>query len=73
VIAFAAELLGKAPPPEIPFDQARAGMSAMAQSFYAENRRVLNGKIKQTLGVKLEYATYREGLSALFAAGDGKE
>jgi nucleoside-diphosphate-sugar epimerase len=73
VIAFAAELMGKVPPPEIPFDQARAGMSAMAQSFYAENRRVRNGKIKQTLGVQLAYPTYREGLRALFATGEGKK
>jgi nucleoside-diphosphate-sugar epimerase len=73
VIAFAAELMGKAPPPEVPFDQARAGMSAMAQSFYAENRRVRNAKLKQTLGVRLAYPTYRDGLRALFAAGEGKE
>jgi nucleoside-diphosphate-sugar epimerase len=71
VIAFAAELMGKAPPPEIPFDAARAGMSAMAQSFYAENRRVRNDKLKQTLGVRLAYPTYRDGLRALFAAGEG--
>jgi nucleoside-diphosphate-sugar epimerase len=72
VIAFAAELLGNAPPPEIPFDDARAGMGAMAQSFYAENRRVRNAKLKQTLGVRLAYPTYREGLRALFAAGEGR-
>ena len=66
VIAFAAELMGKAPPPEIPFEEARAAMSAMAQSFYAENRRVRNDKLKQTLGVRLAYPTYREGLRALF-------
>jgi nucleoside-diphosphate-sugar epimerase len=66
VIAFAAELMGKTPPPEIPFDEARTGMSAMAQSFYAENRRVRNAKLKQTLGVRLAYPTYREGLRALF-------
>jgi nucleoside-diphosphate-sugar epimerase len=66
VIAFAAELLGKAPPPEIPFEEARAALSAMAQSFYAENRRVRNNKLKQTLGVRLAYPTYREGLQALF-------
>jgi nucleoside-diphosphate-sugar epimerase len=72
VITFAAELMRKAPPPETPFDEARAGMSAMAQSFYAENRRVRNAKLKQTLDVRLAYPTYREGLRALFAAGDGK-
>jgi nucleoside-diphosphate-sugar epimerase len=66
VIAFAAELMGKPPPPEIPFDEARATMSAMAQSFYTQNRRVRNDKVKQTLGVRLAYPTYREGLRALF-------
>jgi len=71
VIADAAERLGRTPPPEIPFDQARTGMSAMAQSFYAENRRVRNTKLKQVLGVKLAYPTYREGFRALFAAGHG--
>jgi nucleoside-diphosphate-sugar epimerase len=74
VIAFAAGLLGKAPPPEIPFDDARGTLSAMAQSFYGENRRVRNDKLKQTLGVSLAYPTYREGLRALFgermASGD---
>ncbi|MBV8823656.1 MAG: NAD-dependent epimerase/dehydratase family protein [Bradyrhizobiaceae bacterium] len=68
VIAFAADLMGKPPPPEIPFDEARAGMSPMARSFYAENRRVRNAKLKQTLGVCLVYPTYREGLQALFNA-----
>jgi hypothetical protein len=38
----------------------------MAQSFYGENRRVRNVKLKQTLGVRLAYLTYREGLRALF-------
>jgi nucleoside-diphosphate-sugar epimerase len=71
VIAFAAELMGKAPPPEIPLEEARAGMSAMARSFYAENRRVRNGKLKQMLGVQLAYPTYREGLRALLAAANG--
>lgn len=65
IIAFAAELLGIAPPPEIPFDDARKSMSAMAQSFYAENRRVRNAKLKTALGVRLAYPTYREGLRAL--------
>jgi nucleoside-diphosphate-sugar epimerase len=72
VVAFAAELRGKAPPPEISFEEARAGMSAMAQSFYGENRRVRNSKLKQTLGVRLAYPTYREGLRALFAMGEGQ-
>jgi len=73
VVAFAAELMGKSPLPEIPFEEARASMGAMAQSFYADNRRVRNDKVKQALGVRLAYPTYREGLRALLSAGEGKE
>jgi len=45
-------------------------MSPMALSFYGESRRVRNDKLKRELGVALKYPTYREGLNALFAAGD---
>lgn len=65
-IAFAADLLGIAPPPEEPFDTAE--LSALARSFYAECRRVRNDRIKQELGVALRYPTYREGLSSLAAS-----
>jgi nucleoside-diphosphate-sugar epimerase len=70
VIAFAAALLGRAPPPEIPFAEAARTMSPMALSFYGENKRVRNDKLKTTLGVRLRYPTYREGLRALCAAMD---
>jgi hypothetical protein len=43
-------------------------MSAMARSFYAENRRVRNDRIKRELGVHLRYPTYREGLRAIAAS-----
>ncbi|MEJ2125190.1 MAG: SDR family NAD(P)-dependent oxidoreductase, partial [Alphaproteobacteria bacterium] len=65
VSAFAAELLGQAPPPLIPWDEARESMSPMAQSFYAENKRIRNARIKQMLGVALQFPTYREGLRDL--------
>jgi nucleoside-diphosphate-sugar epimerase len=67
-IAFAAQLLSVPPPPEIPFEEARRGMSPMALSFYAECRRADNRRMKSVLGVSLRYPTYREGLRALFAA-----
>jgi nucleoside-diphosphate-sugar epimerase len=71
-VAFAAQLLGVAPPPEIPFDEAAPTMSPMALSFWQECRRVKNDKLKSELGVRLLYPTYREGLHALFAsAGSG--
>jgi nucleoside-diphosphate-sugar epimerase len=70
-IAFAAELLGRTPPPEIPFAEASKTMSPMALSFYAESKRVRNGKLKRELGVRVRYPSYREGLRALFEA-EGK-
>jgi nucleoside-diphosphate-sugar epimerase len=67
-IAFAAGLLGVAPPPEIPFEEAKKTMSPFAVSFYGESKRVRNARIKSVLGVKLSYPTYREGLRALVAS-----
>ena len=69
-IALAAELLGVPPPPTIPFAEAVKTMSPMAASFYAENRRVRNDKLKQVLGVRLKYPSYREGLRALLVERD---
>jgi nucleoside-diphosphate-sugar epimerase len=63
VIAHAAELLGQMPPPEVAF--ADADLSPMAASFYADNKRVRNRRIKEELGVVLSYPNYRLGLAAL--------
>jgi nucleoside-diphosphate-sugar epimerase len=65
VIEYAAGLLGVKPPPLERFEDAAPTMSDMAQSFYAESKRVRNARIKHELGVKLLYPTYREGLKAL--------
>lgn len=70
VIAYAAALMGVAPPPELPFDSAE--LSPMAKSFYASNRRVRNDRAKRDLGLVFAYPTYRAGLDALWAAGDGR-
>ena len=67
VVAFAAGLLGMDPPPLVPF--AEADLSPMARSFYADNRRVRNGRIKRDLGAQLRYPDYKAGLTALFDAG----
>jgi nucleoside-diphosphate-sugar epimerase len=66
VVAHAAALLGLAPPPEVPF--AAAGLSPMARSFYADNRRVRNDRIRRELGVRLRHPTYREGLAAVLGS-----
>jgi nucleoside-diphosphate-sugar epimerase len=67
-LAFAAQLLGRPPPPEISFEQAAPAMSPLALSFWQDCRRVRNDKLKRELGVTLRYPTYREGLRALLNA-----
>ena len=64
VIEFACGLMGVEPPPLIPFEEAE--MSEMARSFYADNKRVSNERIKKALGVRLLYPTYREGLRTIW-------
>ncbi|MGB3739280.1 MAG: SDR family NAD(P)-dependent oxidoreductase [Pontixanthobacter sp.] len=63
VIEEACRLLGVEPPPMQSLDE--ADLSPMALGFYAENRRVANGKAKRVLGWRPEYPTYREGLRRL--------
>jgi nucleoside-diphosphate-sugar epimerase len=70
VIAFACTLLGIEPPPEVPYEAAE--LSPMARSFYADNRRIDNARIKGELGVRLRHPTYREGLQALLARETAK-
>ncbi len=66
VNAYAANLLGLEPPTLIPIEQ--ANLSPMARSFYSENKRVRNERIRNDLGVALKFPTYREGLSAIHAS-----
>ncbi|GEP11385.1 SDR family oxidoreductase [Methylobacterium gnaphalii] len=68
VIEHAARLTGLPLPPEVDFET--ADLSPMARSFYGENKRVRNGLIRDELGVRLAYPTYREGLASLL--GDAK-
>lgn len=63
VVAFAARLLNVAAPPLEDFGQ--AALSPMGRSFFAENKRVRNQRIKTELGIELHYPSYREGLRAL--------
>jgi len=65
VIAYACELMGVETPELTPFAEAEEEMSLMQRSFWADNKRVDNSRIKNALGVKLAYPTYREGLKAL--------
>ncbi|MBE1281970.1 MAG: SDR family NAD(P)-dependent oxidoreductase [Rhodobacteraceae bacterium] len=68
VIGYAAELQGLPMPPAVRYED--ADMTPMARSFYNENKRVRNDRIKDELGVQLIYPNYRVGLEALVAAHD---
>lgn len=63
VIAYACDLLGVARPPLLPLEE--AGLSPMALSFYRDNKRVSNARIKEELGVALQWTDYKTALDAL--------
>jgi nucleoside-diphosphate-sugar epimerase len=60
VVEYAAQLLGVTPPSLVNYEDAE--LSQMARSFWKNNRRVKNERIKNELEVTLKYPTYREGL-----------
>ncbi|MGH1351273.1 MAG: SDR family oxidoreductase [Methyloligellaceae bacterium] len=64
VVAYAAELLNMEPPPLVAFE--KSDLSPMGKSFYGENKRVSNSKIKSELGVTLKYPTFKEGLNNIW-------
>lgn len=66
VIEFAAKLTGVEPPPETDFET--ADLSPMARSFYGENKRVSNARIKAA-GYDFLYPDYEAGLEGLLREG----
>jgi hypothetical protein len=66
VIAYACEMLGIEPPPLLPYEE--TDMAPIARSFYSDNKRVSNQRIKEELGIVLKYPDYRSGLQACLAA-----
>ena len=65
VVAEAASLLGLPAPEAVPFETAWAGMSDMARSFWAENRKVRSVRTQEMLGYRWRYPSYREGLRGI--------
>jgi nucleoside-diphosphate-sugar epimerase len=65
VINFTCNLLGIDPPPLLPFNEVE--MAPIVRSFYKDNKRIRNERIKQELGVELLYPDYRAGLQACYA------
>ncbi len=68
VIEYACELLRRRPPPMLNFEE--ADLEPITRSFYMDNRRVLNDRIKNELGVKLKYKDFRQGLKGCMEAED---
>ncbi|AFL54668.1 nucleoside-diphosphate-sugar epimerase [Sinorhizobium fredii] len=66
VVAEAARLMGVETPPEIPFEA--ADMSPMARSFYGENKRVSNQRLRQA-GFDFAFPNYRASLAQLWTSG----
>lgn len=67
VVTYAAELMGVEPPPELPFET--ADLTPMARSFYGENKRVSNARIKQA-GYHFRHPDYRQAFSAMWRDGN---
>ncbi len=70
VVLYASQILGVEAPPLQPFET--AVLTDMGKAFYSENKRVSNKAMRAALNFEFEYPTYREGLQALFAAGEGR-
>ena len=66
VVAFACQVSGAPVPPEQDF--ATAELTPMARSFYGENKKVSNAKIK-ALGFVFTHPNYRTSLEQLWQAG----
>ncbi len=70
VVAYAAKLMNVPPPPETPFSQAQ--MTPMARSFYGENKRVSNAKLKAD-GYAFRHPTYAHALDAMWRDHDWRD
>lgn len=66
VIEHACNLLDRPVPPMVDFDA--ANLTGMTHSFYMDNRRVHNDKIKNELGVTLKYPDFKVGLKSCLEA-----
>lgn len=66
VVTYAAGLMGVEPPAEIPFETAQ--LSPMARSFYGENKRVSNRKLRDS-GYAFRFPTYKAAFDAMWRDG----
>jgi hypothetical protein len=66
VVAFAAALMGVESPPEIPFGEAE--MTPMARSFWSDNKRVSNRRLKEA-GYRFRFPDHRAALETMWRDG----
>jgi nucleoside-diphosphate-sugar epimerase len=66
LVSYAASLMGVAAPPDTPFET--ADLTAMARSFYSDNKRVSNKRLLGVLKTELEFPDYRAGLEGIWQA-----
>jgi nucleoside-diphosphate-sugar epimerase len=66
-LGYAAHLLELPLPPLQRWEQVAPSLSPMARSFWGENRRADSRLLRETLGYRLRYPTYREGYRACLA------
>ena len=64
VIDYACKLLKTKPPPSINLDDKRIG--EMTRSFYSDNKKVSNKKIKKILNWTPKYRNYKLGIDGIF-------
>jgi len=64
-----ADALGMPRPPVVDRATAERELSASMLSFLSESKRILNTKMLDELGVRLQYADLDQGLAGLFEAG----
>jgi hypothetical protein len=67
-LGYAAHLLGLPLPAVQRWEEAAPSMGAMARSFWNENRRADSRLLREQLGYRLRYPSYREGFRACLAA-----
>ncbi len=72
VVEEAARIMGVRPPPAVAFADMEAGMSPMARSFWAENRKVASAKTQAALGLRWLYPNFRAGLAAIWREETGQ-
>ena len=63
VLDYAAKLINYPDLPKVAFEEAE--LSSMAKSFYSDNKRVKNERIKSELKITLKYPNFETGLNAL--------